>query len=112
MPRPGDLHWLVPDAATRAAPPIAHPYVVIRVDGESIVACALTTNLARVNLPGNVLLDAGEGGLPRPSVVEVAKVVTVAAAQLGDRIGALTAARMGQILAGMRFVRSYLPDDR
>jgi mRNA interferase MazF len=30
--------------------------------------CALTSNVTRASLPGNILLEAGEGSLPRQSV--------------------------------------------
>ena len=57
----------------------------------------------RFRRSGNVLLDAGEAGLPRRSVVVVSQVSTVDKDQLGEHIGTLTAARVQQILAGMRF---------
>lgn len=96
----GDLYWpRHPDGE------IAHPQVVIQVDGARIVVCALTSNLQRVSWPGNVLLDAGEGGLPRPSVVEVARQTTVTRAALGDHIGRLSPERVEQIFIGLRFVK-------
>ena len=73
-----------------------------------MLVCALTSNLKRVSIPGNILLDAGEGNLPRQSVIEVSKVVSVDAAQLGEYIGTLSAERVEQIAAGRRFVgRSF-----
>jgi mRNA interferase MazF len=67
------------------------------------VVCALTSNVQQSDQPGNVLLDAGEAGLPRRSVVVVSQVSTVEKTQLGEHIGTLTATRVQQILAGMRF---------
>jgi mRNA interferase MazF len=69
----------------------------------TVVVCALTSNLHRANEPGNVLLDAGEGGLPRQSVVVVSQVSSVEKTRLGERIGALSEARVEQILDGLRF---------
>ena len=104
--QPGELYWLQGDESD-----LAHPHVVVQVDGHRVTLCALTTNLKRVSLPGNVLLEAGEGGLSRQSLVEVSKRSTVDSAQLGDSIGALSAARVEQILAGIRFVQaSYFRD--
>ena len=34
----------------------------------TVLVCALTSNLARANAPGNVRLRKGEGGLPRPGM--------------------------------------------
>jgi mRNA interferase MazF len=101
--QPGDLYW-----AQRPDGEIAHPQVVIQIDDATVVVCALTSNLERISWPGNVLLDVGEGGLSRSSVVEVAKQTTVTPTALGTCIGRLSPERVEQILAGLRFVaRAY-----
>ena len=69
----------------------------------TVVVCALTTNLQKANGPGNVLLDVGEGNLPKQSVVVVSQISSVDKARLGERLGALSDARVEQILAGLRF---------
>jgi mRNA interferase MazF len=102
----GDIYWVQRESA------VPHPYVVIQEDVlnhsriSTVVACALTSNIKRINLPGNVLLEAGEANLPRQSVVEVAKVVTVDKTQLRAHIGTLSRRRIDQILAGMRFIQT------
>lgn len=97
---PGEVYWVVGDHSD-----IAHPHVVIGVAGSQARVCAVTTNLKRVSMPGNVLLEIGEGNLPRQSVVEVSKVVTIDKAQLGEYIGLLTKKRVSQIIAGIAFLR-------
>jgi mRNA interferase MazF len=69
----------------------------------TVVVCALTTNLGRATEPGNVLLDPGEGSLPRQSVVVVSQISSVEKRRLGEKIGSLSAVRVEQILAGLRF---------
>jgi mRNA interferase MazF len=69
----------------------------------TVVVCALTSNLRRVSWPGNVLLEAGEAGLPRRSVVVVSQVSSVEKARLGEKIGSLSEARVEEILYGLRF---------
>ncbi|MBC8069391.1 MAG: type II toxin-antitoxin system PemK/MazF family toxin [Deltaproteobacteria bacterium] len=104
----GDVYWIVADASRGSIPPVAHPHVVVQDDVfnasriTTTVVCALTSNLQRASEPGNVLLEAGEGGLPRPSVVVVSQVDAVEKARLGERLGALSPARVEQVLAGMR----------
>jgi mRNA interferase MazF len=104
----GDVYWLVTDASRGSVPPVAHPHVVVQDDVfnrsriTTTVVCALTSNLHRANEPGNVLLDAGEGGLPRASVVVVSQVDAVEKSSLGEKLGALSPARVEQVLAGMR----------
>ncbi len=60
---------------------------------------------AASKLPGNIVLEAGEANLPKQSVVVVSQVSTVEQAQLGQFIGILSKERVGQILAGMRFLQ-------
>jgi mRNA interferase MazF len=104
--QPGDVYWLQLDASDGEDARIPHPHVVVEVSADTVTLCAVTSNLRRVNMPGNVLLDAGEGNLPKSSVVEVSKAVTVDTAQLGVYIGTLSEMRLTQIRAGMRFVQT------
>ena len=103
----GDIYWLALPGPDGSEPGIAHPHVVIEVLGsaDTVEVCALSTNLKRADHPGNLRLEAGEGGLPKPSVVLVSRVSTVRKAQLGAYIGSLAPERVAQILAGMRFLR-------
>jgi mRNA interferase MazF len=105
----GDLFWIRPDGAHGSLPGYVHPHVVVQDDIfnhsriDTVVVCALTSNLHRASEPGNVLLDAEEGNLPQRSVVVVSQISAVAKVALGERIGALSQARVEQILAGLRF---------
>lgn len=105
----GDVVWIEPDDSRGPAPSYSHPHVVVQDDVfnhsriTTVVVCALTSNLHRANEPGNVLLDVGEGNLPRQSVVVVSQISSVDKARLGERIGCLSDARVEQILAGLRF---------
>src|SRR5690606_34603259 len=76
----GDLFWLPPDDARGPAPSYSHPHVVVQDDVfnhsriTTVIVCALTSNLHRANEPGNVLLEPGEGNLPKQSVVVVSQI--------------------------------------
>lgn len=104
--RRGDLFWIASEESGQFVP---HPHVVVQDDVfnrsrvTTVIVCGLTSNLRRASEPGNVLLDAGEGGLSKRSVVVVSQVSSVEKARLGARIGALSSERVEQILAGMRF---------
>jgi len=104
----GDLYWVQLPASHDPALFIPHPYVIVQ-ENPTIEACALTSNLKRISVPGNVLLDAGEANLLKPSVVEVSKVSILDKTQLGDYIGSVSDHRIQQILAGIRFVQTYFP---
>ena len=103
------MFWIEPDDLRGSVPGYPHPHVVVQDDVlnhsrlKTVVVCALTSNLRRASWPGNVLLEEGEGGLPRRSVVAVSQVSSVEKALLGERIGSLSDARVGQILAGLGF---------
>lgn len=109
IPLRGELFWVDPDEARGSVPGRPHPHVVVQDDVfnrsriDTVVVCALTSNLHRASEPGNVLLDAGEGALEKRSVVVVSQVSSVRRSQLGARIGALSSERVEQVLAGMRF---------
>src|SRR5689334_10335455 len=98
----GDLYWVTLDETG-----YNHPQVVIQDDAinhsrvSTVVVCALTTNIRRAKAPGNVLLEAGEGNLPKQSIVAVSQVSTIEKTQLGEYIGSLSPQRVQQILAGM-----------
>lgn len=103
----GEIFWLQPDGEV-----LRHPHVVVQEDVfnhsriPTTIVCALTTNLQRAKEPGNVLLDAGEGGLGKQSVVVVSQVLSVEKARLGERIGTLSPERVEQVLAGLRFLQA------
>lgn len=103
----GDVYWVQFEEAG-----VSHPHVIIQDDVfnrsriHTVIVCALTTNLKRAKAPGNVLLEVGEGNLPRQSVVEASKVSAVYKRQLGEYIGTLSAARVDQVLAGLRFLQA------
>ena len=105
----GDVFWIGPDDSRGPVPSYSHPHVVVQDDVfnhsriTTVVVCALTSNLHRANEPGNVLLEVGEGNLPKQSVVVVSQISSVDKARLGERIGSLPDARVEQILAGLRF---------
>jgi mRNA interferase MazF len=105
----GDVFWVGPDDSRGTVPTYSHPHVVVQDDVfnhsriTTVVVCALTSNLHRANEPGNVLLEVGEGNLPKQSVVVVSQISSVDKTRLGERIGSLSDARVEQILAGLRF---------
>jgi mRNA interferase MazF len=106
----GDIYWVELGEPSGSEPGYIHPHVVIQnnIFNQSrintVVVCALTTNIKRANAPGNVLLEMGEANLPRQSVVVVSQIFTVDKAQLGEYIGSVTKRRIKQILAGIQLL--------
>lgn len=106
----GDVFWVELDNPVGSAPGYSHPHVVIqnnlfnRSRLNTVVVCALTSNLKRAEAPGNVLLELPEGNLPKQSVVVVSQIFTVDRTQLGEYIGTLPKKRIRQILDGINLL--------
>lgn len=106
--RQGEIYWIVAPQESDVEP-VAHPHLVLQDDLfnrsriDTVIVCALTSNLKRASEPGNVLLDEGEGGLPKQSVIVVSQVSSVERAKLGELIGRLSVERVQQALDGLRF---------
>lgn len=108
----GQIYWLSPEDDRGSVPPVPHPYVVVQDDVfnrsrlTTVIVCALTTNRTRALEPGNILLEPGEGGLAKQSVVIVSQLSSVAKSTLGECVGILPPHRVDQILEGLRFQQS------
>ncbi|MDY0019954.1 MAG: type II toxin-antitoxin system PemK/MazF family toxin [Anaerolineae bacterium] len=106
----GDVFWVELGDPSGSEPGYRHPHVVIqntlfnRSRINTVVVCALTSNLTRAKAPGNVLLEEGEANLPKQSVVNVSQIFTVDKRALGEKIGTLSLRRVRQILEGVRLV--------
>ena len=106
----GDLYWIELEPPAGSEPGYSHPHVVIQNNVfnqsriQTVVVCALTSNLRRAKAPGNVLLELGEGNLSKESVVVVTQLFTVDKTQLGEYIGNLSHKRVNQIVEGIRLV--------
>lgn len=103
----GDIYWVDLGDPIGSAPGYHHPHVIIQNDAfnqskiNTLVVCALTSNLNRAKSPGNVRLESGEANLPKQSVVNISQVFTIDRSQLRDKIGVLSAKRVRQILDGL-----------
>ncbi len=103
----GEVYWLDTGSPRGSAPGLLHPYVVIQNDDfnhsriATTVVCLVTSSLKRAESPGNVVLEVGEANLPKRSVVNVSQLVTVDKDDLVEKIGALSEARLRQVLAGV-----------
>ena len=108
--RQGDIFWIEQEEPKRSEPGYRRPFVVVQNNLfnqsriNTVVVCALTTNLLRAKSPGNVSLEVGEGGIPKPSVVNISQIFTVDKTALAEYCGSLTAKRLFQILDGINLL--------
>jgi mRNA interferase MazF len=103
----GDIYWIELDEPTGSEPGYSHPHVVVQNNVfnasriNTVIVCALTSNIKRAEAPGNVLLEKGEANLSKQSVVLVSQIFTVDKSQLGEFIGTLPEYRVKQIIEGI-----------
>lgn len=108
----GDIHWVAADESIGCISGSPHPHVVVQSDVfnhsriPTVVVCSLSSNLKRASEPGVVLLDVGEGGLERQSVVIASQVSSISKDRLGDRIGSLSRQRVDQVIAALHFLQT------
>ncbi len=106
----GDIVWAELDDPSGSEPGYRHPYVIVQNNVfnasriNTTIGIALTSNLSRASIPGNVLLRKGEAGLPRASVVNVTQMMTLDKSDLKEKIGRVSAKRIREILEGLRLV--------
>jgi mRNA interferase MazF len=103
----GDIYWIDMGEPTGSKMAYKHPYVVVQNNifnksrMNTAVVCALTSNIQKAGIPGNVLLEKDEGNLPKQSVVNVSQLTTVDKSELTDKIGTLSKERVYQIIDGI-----------
>jgi mRNA interferase MazF len=104
----GDIFWVDLKEPSGSEPGYRHPHIVIqnnlfnRSRINTVVVCALTSNLKRAKAPGNVLLDKGEANLPKKGVINISQIFTVNKSDLSEKIGVLSRERFNQVLEGIR----------
>jgi mRNA interferase MazF len=103
----GDIYWIELDEPTGSEPGYSHPHVVVQNNVfnasriNTVIVCALTSNIKRAEAPGNILLEKGEANLSKKSVILVSQIFTVDKTQLGEFIGTLSERRVKQIIEGI-----------
>jgi len=108
--RQGDVFWLELPAPEGSEPGYRHPHVVVQNDVfnsskiNTVVVCAVISNMDRGKSPGNVVLRKGEANLPKASVVNITQVITVNKSDIKEKIGTLTKRRINEIIAGIKLL--------
>ncbi len=109
----GDIFWIDFRTPNGSEPGYRHPHLVIqnnlfnRSRINTVVVCALTSNMNRVSAPGNVALKKGEANLPKKSVVNISQLFTVNKSDLSEKIGTISKDRIFQVLQGIRLLTEH-----
>mgnify|MGYP000857340045 CR=1 FL=1 len=105
--RQGEIYWIELDEPTGSEPGYRRPCLVVQNDIfnqsaiRTVVVCMLTSNLARAKLPGNVLLESGESGLEKASVVNTTQIFTVNKSDLENYICTIPEKLLTQVINGI-----------
>lgn len=106
----GEVWWADLGDPAGSEPGFRRPVVVVQGDAfnasslRTVVCVVLTSNTRWADAPGNVLLTAGTGGLPKPSVANVSQLVTLDRTAFTERVGRLSASNRELVFAGIDVV--------
>jgi len=106
----GEIYWIEFSEPVGSEPDYRHPHLVVQNNLfnnsriNTVVVCALTTNLKRGNAPGNVTLKKGEANMPKKSVVNISQIFTVNKSDLSQKIGTLSKSRILEVLKGINLL--------
>lgn len=106
----GEVWWAALNRPSASEPGQDRPILVVSSDAfnhsriRTILAAALTTNLALAEAPGNVLVSSEETGLPRDSVVNISQILTVDKEFLLAPAGSFGTRAMSAVENGLRSV--------
>ena len=108
--RRGEVWWADLPEPAGSEPGYRRPVLIVQADDfnrsrlRTVLAAAITSNLALAHAPGNLSLPRRSAGLERESVVNVSQVVTVDKRFLIERAGELSGSRLRQVEEGLRLV--------
>jgi mRNA interferase MazF len=108
--RRGEIWWASLPEPVGSEPGSRRPLVVVQSDAfnrsglATVLGVALTTKTGLADAPGNVMLEAGDTGLPRDSVANVSQVVTADKRFLTERVSRIGPEALAAIEDGLRLV--------
>ncbi|MCD6535160.1 MAG: type II toxin-antitoxin system PemK/MazF family toxin [Deltaproteobacteria bacterium] len=106
----GEIYWVNLGEPSGSAPGYRHPHIVIQnnlfnsSNINTVVMCAITSNLKRGLSPGNVVLKKGEANLPKKSVINITQIYTVDKSDLFEKIGKVNSEILKEILSGVHLL--------
>jgi mRNA interferase MazF len=108
----GEVWWADLPEPGGSGPGYRRPVLIIQADAfnrsliRTVIAAAITSNVALAAAPGNVALSKRSAGLTRDSVVNVSQILTLDKRFLTKRVGRVPESRLRQVEDGLRLVLS------
>ena len=107
---PGDIYWFRFGQSGDSWQSGIRPAVIIQNDLlnkskiQTTVVALITSNIKLARVPGNIRLKKGVANLPKPCVVVVSQIATVAKSRLIEKIGTLSKEKLAHVIDGSRKV--------
>lgn len=108
----GEIWWASLPEPRGSEPGLSRPVLVVQSDDfnrsriSTVVAVAITSNVALANAPGNVLLSRKASGLPKRCVANVSQLITLDRSFLSEKVKMLAARELARVEAGLKLVLS------
>lgn len=106
----GQVWWADLGVPRGSSPGFQRPVVIIQSDSfnktqiNTVIVAIATSNLRLANMPGNVAVSGGTGGLDRDSVINITQSYTLDHADLLEHMGTLSGEKIDEIRDGLRLV--------
>ena len=110
--RRGEVWWASLGRPRGSGPGFRRPVLIVQADAfnrsriQTVIVAVITSNTELARAPGNVALSVRQSGLPKPSVIDVSRLVTLDRSLLAERVGALPERTMDALDEGLRTVLS------
>lgn len=104
----GEIWWSDLPDPTGSGPGHRRPVLIVQADTfnrsriSTVTVVSLTSNLALGHVPGNVLLTRRQSKLPKDSVVNITRVITLDRGLLTERVGRLSPGLLSAVDDGLR----------
>jgi mRNA interferase MazF len=108
----GEIWWASLHEPEGSSPGYRRPVLIVQANEfnrskiSTIIAAAITSNLALAAAPGNVQLSSRSSGLPKESVVNISQLITIDKRFLTERIKSIDQHTMQQVEEGLRTILS------
>ena len=106
----GDIFWADLPEPTGSGPGLRRPVLIVQGDAfnrsriATVVVVPLTSNLRLAIAPGNVTLRTRATGLPKDSVPNVSRIVTIYRGVLTERTGHISRSLLQTVFSGIDLV--------
>ena len=106
----GEIWWVTLPSPRRSEPGYRRPVVVVQADSfnrsgiKTVIAAVITSNVRLADAPGNIPLTRRQSRLPKDSVINVSRLVTLDRAFLIRRVVRLSPKEVSKLDAGLRLV--------